>query len=217
MYKHIIWDWNGTLLNDVDLSLTAINIVLKRYNLPALERARYLEIFTFPVIEYYHKLGFDFTQTPFSIVGTEFIEEYTARMLQVDLHEGAEKFLKIVNDCGLTQSMLSAAKVPMLETLTRHHNLRHYFIRLVGLDNHYASSKLEVGRDWISELPYKTNEILYIGDTEHDIDVARELGVDIVLLALGHTSYDRLVKLGKRIFMDFSELTRWFESLKYSE
>lgn len=60
MIKHIIWDWNGTLLDDVGLSLEAINIVLARYNLPPLRKERYLEIFTFPVIEYYRELGFNF-------------------------------------------------------------------------------------------------------------------------------------------------------------
>ncbi len=213
MYKHIIWDWNGTLLDDVDLSLEAINIVLARYNRPVLQRKRYLKIFTFPVIEYYKKLGFDFGKTPFSIIGTEFIEEYTARMLAVKLHPGADKFIHQMKDCGVTQSILSAAKQQMLETLIDHHGLQDYLIRVVGLDNHYAHSKLEAGKTWMEELPFGPHEILYIGDTLHDVDVARELGMDIALLALGHTDYTRLVETGKPVFRNFSDLSHWFHAL----
>ena len=213
MYKHIIWDWNGTLLDDVDLSLEAINIVLARYNRPALQRKRYLKIFTFPVIEYYKTLGFDFNKTPFNMIGTEFIDEYTARMYQVDLQEGAEDFLKLVDDDSVTQSILSAAKQQMLETLIDHHGIKDYMIRVVGLDNHYAHSKLEAGQAWMAELPFQPSEVLYIGDTIHDVDVARELGVDIVLLALGHSDYGRLVESGQPVLSDFSELSAWFKSL----
>ena len=58
--KHIVWDWNGTLLDDLWLSIKAINIVLKRHNLPQVNDKIYLNLFIFPVIEYYKKLGFDF-------------------------------------------------------------------------------------------------------------------------------------------------------------
>lgn len=80
--KHIIWDWNGTLLDDLWLSIKAINIVLNRYQLPEIHEEKYLEIFTFPVIDYYERLGFDFEKQPFTVVGTEFIEEYTKRQLK---------------------------------------------------------------------------------------------------------------------------------------
>ncbi len=210
MYKHIIWDWNGTLLDDVNLSLKAINIVLARYGLPDLGRERYLKIFTFPVIEYYQKLGFDFNLTPFNIVGTEFIEEYTTRMFRVKLHRGAKEFMQFATEYGVSQSMLSAAKQQMLEQLTAHHGLEDYFIRIVGLDNHYAHSKLEAGKAWMKELPHPAKDIIYIGDTLHDVDVAHELGVDIVLLALGHTDTARLLTSGKLVVHNFSELKVWF-------
>ena len=58
--KHIVWDWNGTLLDDLWLSIKAINIVLKRHNLPQVNDKKYLNLFIFPVIEYYKKLGFNF-------------------------------------------------------------------------------------------------------------------------------------------------------------
>ena len=68
----IIWDWNGTLLDDAEMCLEAINIMLKKRNLPELSMERYRDVFTFPVIEYYREVGFDFTLEAWDPVATEF-------------------------------------------------------------------------------------------------------------------------------------------------
>ena len=68
-YKHIIWDWNGTLLDDVDIVIDCMNSLLKKRNLPLLHVDKYKDIFTFPVKDYYSQLGFDFTTEPFEKTG----------------------------------------------------------------------------------------------------------------------------------------------------
>ena len=50
--KHIIWDWNGTMLDDRWLTIAAMNSVLARRNMDELTEDQYLQFFTFPVIEY---------------------------------------------------------------------------------------------------------------------------------------------------------------------
>ena len=67
-YNHIIWDWNGTLLNDNWLCVDVINTLLKKRGMPLTTLNTYKEIFVFPVIEYYHKLGFEFTDESFEEV-----------------------------------------------------------------------------------------------------------------------------------------------------
>ncbi len=208
--KHIIWDWNGTLLDDNWLSLKAINILLEKYNLPAIEKERYLEIFTFPVIDYYKKLGFDFEKTPFSIVGTEFIKEYTDHMYDAKLQEDALEALNYFSEIGISQSLLSAAKQQMLEDLMKFHNLERYFIKISGLTDHYANNKVDVGKAWIKELKYNPKEVLLIGDTIHDVEVADEIGTDCVLIAQGHTAYERLKSSNKDVFHNLFEFKEWF-------
>ena len=208
--KHIIWDWNGTLLNDSWLSITAINILLDKYDLPAIDKEKYLEIFTFPVIKYYKKLGFDFDKIPFSIIGTEFITEYTNRMYDVQLQDGAKEALEYFSEMEISQSLLSAAKQQMLEDLINFHNLEKYFIKILGLIDHYANSKVDAGKSWISKLKYNPNEVLLIGDTLHDVEVADEIGTDCVLIAQGHTTYERLKSSGRNVFHNLNEFKGWF-------
>ncbi len=208
--KHIIWDWNGTLLNDNWLSIRAINILLAKYGLPLITKEKYLEIFTFPVIEYYKKLGFDFDKTPFSIVGTEFIKEYTECMFEVDLQDGAKESLNYFHKIGISQSLLSAAKQQMLDKLIDHYKLNKYFVKILGINNHYADSKLHIGEAWVEELQLELDEVLFVGDTLHDLDVAREIGADCILIAQGHTSYHRLKGKGVLVFHNLFEFKDWF-------
>ena len=209
--KHIIWDWNGTLLNDNWLAITAINILLKRYDLPSLSLKRYLRIFSFPVIDYYERLGFDFNKTPFKVVGTEFIDEYTKRMYQATLQDGASDSLEYFNNIGIGQSLLSAAKQKMLDDLMEYHNLNEYFYKVCGLSDHYANSKVEAGKELIAELDCKPNEAIMVGDTIHDAEVADEIGTQCILIAQGHAPYEKLLSSGKIVFNNLNDFIEWFK------
>jgi len=209
--KHIVWDWNGTLLNDNWLSIKAINILLNKYDLPIVDKDSYLELFTFPVIDYYKKLGFDFNITPFNIIGTEFIEEYTARMYEAKMQDGAKDVLQFFKISGVSQSLLSAAKQQMLDSLMKFHNIEKYFVKVTGLSDHYANSKLIAGKAWIDKLNLNPQEILLIGDTLHDVEVANEIGTECILIAQGHAPYDRLSSSGRKVFYNIMEFKEWFK------
>jgi phosphoglycolate phosphatase len=56
-YQNIIWDWNGTLLDDVMLAINVVNEILRDHDKQALTHERYLEIFDFPVKHYYVPLA----------------------------------------------------------------------------------------------------------------------------------------------------------------
>ena len=57
---HIIWDWNGTLINDAWLFVEIMNEELKDRKLPLITVKDYRKHFTFPVKKYYENLGFNF-------------------------------------------------------------------------------------------------------------------------------------------------------------
>jgi phosphoglycolate phosphatase len=75
-YKHIIWDWNGTLFDDAWLCIEIINAMLVRRGLTRLTPEEYEQIFDFPVRDYYSRIGFDFQVEPFEKLSDEFIDRY---------------------------------------------------------------------------------------------------------------------------------------------
>ena len=94
-YKHIIWDWNGTLLNDAWLCVEVMNLLLKRRDLKEIDLNIYQSVFGFPIIDYYRRLGFTFEKESFEIPGTEFIIEYNKRCFEPKLQVDALQILKI--------------------------------------------------------------------------------------------------------------------------
>jgi phosphoglycolate phosphatase len=79
-----------------------------------------------------------------------------------------------------------------LHTHVEHHGLTHYFDRVYGLKDHYARSKVERGRELIFDSQIDREHTLLIGDTDHDLEVAQELGIEALLIADGHQSFERL-------------------------
>jgi len=210
--KHIIWDWNGTMLDDRWLTIAAMNIVLARRNMAELTEDRYLQLFTFPVIEYYRRLGFDFDKEPFSVSGSEFINEYNARAFEPQLHDGIIDLIAELNENGVSHSILSASSQKILNKLAKHHNINHYFIAVLGQDNHYAYGKIETGKMWINKLDIAPKNTLFIGDTEHDLEVANAIGSHCALLSWGHSSTERLENRGINVFDAMSDLKSWINA-----
>jgi len=193
-YKHIVFDWNGTLLDDTQICVDVISDLLSEHGLPRISLERYREIFGFPVIDYYRKLGFDFERTPFSLVGDHFIERYRKRLGEAQLFEGVPLTLEILKKKGVRLSILSAAAQHHLDEATANYGLRPFLDLVFGTQDHYASSKLERGRELIKTTSIPPSNTLLIGDTDHDLEVGANLGVDILLVADGHQHYERLLQ-----------------------
>ena len=87
-----------------------------------------------------------------------------------------------------------------------YYNLNDKFIGINGLDNHYAHSKVNLGKSWIQKLNYNTEEVIMVGDTIHDFEVAKAIGVDCLLLSFGHNSKSRLEKLNVPIVCSYKKI-----------
>lgn len=205
-YKHIIWDWNGTIFNDVTLGIDIINKLLIERGLSTLTVELYKEVFTIPVKDYYAGLGFDFSKEPFEKVGKLWMDEYERRKFECGLYNGVEDLMKKNQSLGIGQSILSAYSQHTLEEMVDHFNLRKYFTHIVGLDNIYAAGKLHLGKELMKRLGNGKGETLVIGDTIHDYEVATEIGADCVLVASGHQSKDVLLKTTNNVIDSIDEL-----------
>ena len=192
-YKHVIWDWNGTLLDDTFLSVNIINNVLVNHNLKPLTFDEYRLIFNFPVKNYYAKAGFDFSLDSFEVIGKEWMDEYERRKGETNLFDGTKEVLGFIKSAGIDQSILSAYSHHTLIEVVGYYQIGEYFKYITGLDHIYATSKLEIGKELIKKIDCPKNEVVLIGDTIHDYEVANGLGIKCILIANGHQSRERLL------------------------
>jgi len=184
--KHVIWDWNGTVLNDVDHSIATINQVLVKRKIESIDHDRYKKIFEFPVINYYKTLGFDFSIEPFEDICHEIIDLYMSGFKSCPLIPGAKEILSNLNQKGLNQSILSASDQESLDDMINHFELESYFSFVFGIEDKLASSKIHRGLDLIQASNINPDDTVLIGDTSHDLEVGEHLGVDVLLVGHGH-------------------------------
>lgn len=202
----IIWDWNGTLLDDTELSVQTMNQMLLKRNLQQLTTATYKEVFSFPVKDYYRKIGFDFALEPFEIPAIEYINIYNSKVDHCDLHDHSITVLNHFKNRGIRQFVLSAMEQEALNRCLELRQINQYFDHVSGLDNHYAASKLENGKQMISSLNLDAHQLLLIGDTVHDYEVASELGCKCILIANGHQSRTILESTGATVVNEILDL-----------
>ena len=204
----ILWDWNGTLLNDVDHCIRCMNILLKGRNLKPINKARYLDVFTFPVKSYYKKLGFDFAKEPFEIPAEEFIVHYNNELKQVPLYDDVEETLEFFKSANVKQYIISAMEHNALVKSVKDRGISKYFTIINGISDNLAYGKISMARSLLSRDRINPETTLLVGDSLHDTEVAIELGVRSILIARGHQSRTRLASGKTLVFESLSEFTQ---------
>jgi len=204
--KYIVFDFNGTVLDDTDVGLKAENHCIEHFGLnrPPLTKDEYLHIFTFPVKDYYEKVGFDWNKFSYEEVGDYWFKWYCALKDQYKVHDGVVEFLKKSHDLGYTNILLSASKLSELKIQLKELGIEQYFDEVLGLDNIYAFSKVGIGKEWIKDK--NPDDCFMIGDSLHDKEVADEMGIKCILVAKGHQAKDVLVKECKNVVDDIREI-----------
>lgn len=204
--RAIFWDWNGTLLDDVEACVDTLNTLLGERGLPAITRADYTARFAFPVRDFYAGLGFDFAREDFAALSVTFIERYRARLHGVALHGGALDWLGELGRRGLRQRVVSAMEHELLGRMLAEYGVAACVEGHHGTADLQAGSKVEIGRRALGELGLDAREVLIVGDTAHDHELAEALGSPCVLLAHGHQQAARLARTGRPVIGSLAEL-----------
>ena len=195
---HIVWDWNGTLLDDTRAALGALNAMLARRSLPAITLESYRSRFHFPAREYYDEIGMDIPDTEWDAVAQEYHDSYDEESASAALNVEAVAALELARSRGARQSILSALRQDLLEAAVARFGIADYFDFVRGTDNLDGAGKLSFARVLKAEsaAANPAARIVMVGDAIHDHEVAAELGVECVLCAQGSHSFERLAALG---------------------
>ncbi len=191
-YDHIVWDWNGTLLSDINHAVQTVNQLLGKRNLPLLTENSYKEKFHFPIRSYYNVLGFDLEKESFESLCEEFVDLFMRGVFDCPLVEGTKDLLTKIKQHGKKQSILSASDQQSLDRMIRHFQLGEHLDHVYGIADKFAASKVYRGRELMQTSGVGSHKTILVGDTDHDLEVGVELGIDVLLVAHGHQEARRL-------------------------
>ena len=203
-YDTIIWDWNGTLLDDLDLAVGVMNDMLADHQLTKLDKKFYQEIFGFPVQAYYERIGFDLDKYNFDSLSDQFCTTFEIGLSNIDLFPETIPTLSALAE--KQHFILSNTQQDTLTRMLSQYDLGHYFQGIYGLDNNLAGGKVALGQRLLEQHNISPERAVLVGDTTHDADVAAQLGCDCVLITTGHNSLEKLSRTQNPVASNLSEV-----------
>lgn len=206
--KTLIWDFNGTIVDDLQLCLDIENKMLEERGMKAgYTKEQYRELFSFPVQDYYYKIGYTFENETYAQISDEFNALYDQGFESCHLTDG---FTDKINESiakGYQNIILSATKQDKLLEQCEILHITKYFTQILGMDNNLAAGKTEMARRWMKSSDVKPEECMYIGDTLHDKETAEAIGIDhYVLVSTGHQSYHVLSSKSDHVVHSLKEI-----------
>ena len=193
--SYILWDWNGTLLDDTQAALDTLNLMLRRRGRKTIEMGYYRDRFAFPCRPFYEEIGMSVPDAEWDALAREYHEIYGAQPFRLNAETIAA--LQRVKAAGARQSIISALRQDMLDAVTRALGVAPYMECVYGTDNLDGASKLVRARELMAKLVAAEGErirsdVVMIGDALHDKEVADALGVRCVLCGQGSHAAWRL-------------------------
>ena len=208
----IVWDWNGTLLNDVNLNCAIMNRMLrKRGKAPVPSLEEYRRIFGFPIKDYYERAGFDFGVENYETVADEYMTMYRRDSMDSRLFPGTRQVLFDFKYSGVRQVILSASQRDCLLEQIGRLKIQDAFDEVLALNHCLAHSKAELAEEWMKQNRLSGEDLLFIGDTLHDYEVSRRVGASCLLVAAGHQDKERLLTCGCPVADDIGEAAGWIQ------
>ncbi len=199
IYDRIIWDFNGTILDDVETGILSVNTLLSERGLPIIEsKEHYRRVFGFPIRSYYERLGFDFEREPYEVIAPLWVEQYMINVKNAPVFEDVYGAIDFFEKRGIPQTILSATEADMLRGQLKELGLIDRFEEILGREDIHAASKEGIALAWRQRHP--EDSALLIGDTDHDLHVARAMGADCALISRGHQSEEYLRSLGGDVY-----------------
>ena len=210
-YTHVIWDFNGTVLADMQAGIRAVNEMLAPRGLSTIDDMEtYRRAFRFPVEEYYRGLGFDFEKEDYkTVLAPLWVSLYNIYSRKSPIFDGVRELTAALRARGVRQSILSASEKGMMEAQLREREALACFDEIWGNDSIHAYGKNALAAKWREAHP-RAGAVL-LGDTTHDFEVAWEMGADCILIAAGHHDAERLRSCGVPVVKDLFEAAALLE------
>jgi phosphoglycolate phosphatase len=202
--KTIVWDWNGTLIDDLKETVIANKEALTQLGYEQISHEFYKNNFALPVDIYYKAIGI--RPCDYAKFSELFLAGYRRRIPSMSLYDQVIPYLSQTKAMGIKHIILSAYEHNGLTEWLDSMDLLSHFDGVFGAHNSSGQCKKNAGKRMVSAMNLDINHCVYFGDTLHDAHVAKYLGITPLLLASGHNDEARLNTVGCKVYPHFSNM-----------
>ncbi len=204
-YSVIIWDFNGTIIDDVRGALAAVNDMLLRRNQNPIDLSDYRDAVDSPIWKFYEKVFEEGSITPAEAI-REFNSGYDIHKDCTWLMNGSEQVLTAFRNRGKKQIIVSASHIENVKTQLAELGVEEYFDAVLALSDFTAGDKTFLAREYLESNSISSADAVVIGDSVADFIMAQALGCDCILNTQGHQSREAIVKTGVPVIESLAEL-----------
>jgi phosphoglycolate phosphatase-like HAD superfamily hydrolase/ADP-ribose pyrophosphatase YjhB (NUDIX family) len=183
--RNIIFDWSGTLVDDLPAVLKASNFVLLQSGKPEMSLEQFRSEFSLPFTKFYDRHTPDI---PMAQLEGWFHSEFKRAQVSVTELPHARDFLEFCRAKKFRTFLLSAIHADHFAAQNRVTGFDAF------LDKPYTDvrDKRKKIHEILHENDLRANETLFIGDMEHDIEAARHGGVHSCAVLTGYNTLEQL-------------------------
>lgn len=207
---HIVWDWNGTLLHDMEAVVAASNAAFATLGVAPITVERYRELYCFPIPRFYALLlGREPSAPEWEVLDEAFQVRYVELSDACGLTPGAVELLAGWRAAGRSQSLLSMHEHVRLVPQVRARGIEEQFLRVDGRSGlSDGTGKSGYLLRHLAELaPHGVDprRTVLIGDAADDAEAALNAGAHAVLYTGGSHTRAKLEPLGVPVVDSLAE------------
>ncbi len=184
-YHYIFWDFNGTIIDDVNNALGCVNDLLFRKGRKPITLEEYYNYVETPIVGFYRHI-LPPEELDFNEISRDYHTDYARRMNETQLAEGAFDLMQLLQKSGAHQYIITSNQIGETTELCEKFNIVQFIDKISGADDSSCSSKTQRAEELFRSLDISPNDAILIGDTLHDLETANALGIDCVLVGFGH-------------------------------
>ncbi len=193
----MVWDWNGTLLDDLPIVIEAVNRSIAIFNEGPIDTDLYRDHYTRPVRFFYDALfGRVVSDEEWLELNTAFHDHYFTLAESVDLAWGARSAMDLLAESGWSQSLLSMSPQDWLSSIVGRLDLTNRFDLVDGLSEVTGGLKAQHLETHLEALGLSGPQVVVIGDTPDDVAAARHVGAEPILFHGGSHHLELLEEEG---------------------
>lgn len=205
-YRSLLFDWSGTLVDDLPPTLHATNEVLSRHQVPAMSRDEFRQRFRLPYPEFYEEV---LPGVPIESLEDTFRTSFDESPIGVTVLPYAREMLEWCREAGIRCFVLSSMDVGLFTRQAHEFELHGYFEAI------YAGviDKRERIREILERHELPVEETAFVGDMVHDIQTAKHGGISSVAVATGYDPVHRLEECEPHHFFDhLGDFREWLQT-----
>ncbi|TCC28386.1 HAD family hydrolase [Kribbella sindirgiensis] len=212
--KHVVWDWNGTLLNDNHAVLAAVNAVCAGFGRAELTWGEWQAAYARPMrLSYEQILRRALDEEEWAQVDKLYHDRYDALLHTCELAADAHDVLRSCTTSGRTQSLLSMWFHSRLTPTVEHYGLTQHFTRVDGLPGEVGGgSKADSLVRHLEAQQLDPADVVLIGDVVDDAEAAQGAGAHCVLVTTGAMTLQALQATGAPVAASITQALRLLDT-----